>query len=122
MILIPQVPDAPEPVVLGAPISDKDQLTSPEPFTDLPVEPMVSVRAVPQLAVVMLADPLKFVPLMERVVWRVVAVPALPEIEPVIVEENVLTPATVWSPLVFTVGSVMLALPLKLTPLMVLAV
>jgi len=35
-----------------APISAKLQLTFPEPFTDLPVEPIVKVRAVPQFTVV----------------------------------------------------------------------
>ena len=36
------------------------------------------MRAVPQLAVVMFAEPLKLVPLIVRAVWSVVAVNALP--------------------------------------------
>jgi hypothetical protein len=68
VILIPQVPEAPVPVVDGAPISAKDHDTFPEPFTLLPVAPTVIVRAVPQFAVVMAADPLKLVPLIALVV------------------------------------------------------
>jgi hypothetical protein len=38
-----------------------------------------------------------------RAVANLVAVPAFPETDPVIVEEKVLVPAIVWSPLSFTV-------------------
>ena len=65
----------------SAPISASDQLTSPLPLTDLPVLPIVNVRAVPQLAVVISAEPLNDVPLIERAVCSAVAVAALPVIE-----------------------------------------
>jgi hypothetical protein len=65
-------------IIVAAFISASDQETSPEPFTDFPVLPMVSVLPVPQLAVVMSALPLKLVPLMFRAVCNVVAVAALP--------------------------------------------
>jgi hypothetical protein len=67
------------------------------------------VLAVPQLAVVMFAEPLKLVPLIVRAVCRVVAVPELPETDPVIVELNVLTPAKVWAPVVIAPDAVALA-------------
>lgn len=44
------------------------------------------------------AEPLDRIPPSERAVASAVAVPALPEIEPAIVLEKVLIPATVWSP------------------------
>lgn len=68
----------PETSVACAPISAKVQVTLPLPSTDLPVLPMVTVRAVPHDVVVMLADPLKLVPFIVRAVWMVVAVAALP--------------------------------------------
>ena len=49
----------------------------PDPLTDFPVLPMVMVRAVPQLAVVIFAPPLKEVPLMVRAVVRVLALVAV---------------------------------------------
>jgi hypothetical protein len=79
--------------------------TLAEPLTLFPVLPMVSVRAVPQLAVVMFADPLKLVPLIVRAVVSVAA-----------------DPVVFWLPAVFTPGKLMLAVPLKLTPPMVRAV
>ena len=90
---------------LSAPISDSDQDTLAEPSTLLPVPPTVRVRAVPQLAVVMLAEPLKLVPLIVRAVVRVAALPVV-----------------FWVPAVFTPGRSMLALPLNETPPMVRAV
>ena len=69
------MPDAVS-VAAVTPISASDHDTSAEPLTLLPVLPMVIVRAVPQLAVVMFADPSKLVPLIVRAVWRRVAVPA----------------------------------------------
>lgn len=66
----------------AAPISASVHDTLLLPLTDLPVDPMVKVLAVPQLAVVMLAEPSKEVPLMVRAVARVVAVEAFPVKEP----------------------------------------
>ena len=54
------------PVSGMAPISARLHATLAEPFTDFPVLPMVTVRAVPQLAVVMFTEPLKDVPLIVR--------------------------------------------------------
>jgi len=49
---------------------------------DLPVEPIVIVLAVPQDAVVILAEPLKLVPLIVRAVCKTVALPAFPLVDP----------------------------------------
>ena len=65
-------------VAAYAPISARDQETFAEPFTDFPVLPIVIVLAVPQLAVVMFADPLNEVPLIFLAVCNVVAVVELP--------------------------------------------
>ncbi len=65
-------------LVAAAPISAKLQVITVLPSTDLPVEPIVSVLAVPQFAVVIAALPLKLVPLIVLAVCNVVAVPALP--------------------------------------------
>ena len=72
-MLIGQVPEAPDPVALGTPISDRDQLTSVEPFTLLLVLPIVIVLAVPHVAVVIPAEPSKFVPLIDRVLVNLLA-------------------------------------------------
>lgn len=69
----------------AAPISLTVHETLALPLTDLPVAPIVRVRAVPQLAVVMSALPLKLVPLILRAVASVVAVVALPDSAAVIV-------------------------------------
>ena len=66
--------------VAAAPISANDQDTLPLPLTAFPVLPIVSVLEVPQFEVVMLAEPLKLVPLIVLVVCKVVAVAALPEV------------------------------------------
>ncbi|MGL4855001.1 MAG: hypothetical protein ACRC37_07080, partial [Lentisphaeria bacterium] len=69
----------------GAPISDKDQLTFALPFTTFVVLPIVIFLEVPQFAVVMLAEPLKFVPFIVLVVVSVaaeVAVVAFPDKAP----------------------------------------
>jgi len=47
--------------------------------------------------IVMSAVPLKETPLMFRAVWSAVAVPALPEMEPVMSEEKVLEPEKVFA-------------------------
>jgi hypothetical protein len=86
----------------AAPISASVHATFAEPFTDLPVAPIVIVLAVPQFAVVILAEPLKEVPFIVLAVWSAVAVPAFPDTDPVIVELNVFTPANVWFPVVIT--------------------
>ena len=50
----------------------------------VPTNALLSARSVDDAAVmVMLPDPLNDTPLMRRPVWRTVAVPALPEMEPV---------------------------------------
>lgn len=55
----------------------------------LPEKVLLLARRVEEAAViVMSAEPLKAVPLMFLEVWRMVAVPALPVIEPVIVPET----------------------------------
>ena len=51
--------------------------TAADPFTLFPEPPMVIVRAVPQLAVVMLAEPLNDVPLIVRAVVSVAALPVM---------------------------------------------
>ncbi len=62
----------------------------------VPVKVLLLARSVEDAAVmVMFVVPSKEVPLMVRGVWSAVAVPALPELEPVIVEENVLLPEKV---------------------------
>ena len=63
-------------VAAFTPISSSDHDTSAEPLTLFAVLPIVIVREVPQLAVVMFADPSKLVPLIVRAVWSLVAVPA----------------------------------------------
>jgi hypothetical protein len=65
----------------AAPISLKLQLTFALPFTDFPVLPIVIVLAVPQLAVVIFAEPSKEVPLIVLAVRNVVAVAAFPVVE-----------------------------------------
>jgi hypothetical protein len=57
----------------AAPISLKLQLTFALPLTDFPVFPIVKVLAVPQLAVVMFAEPSKDVPLIVLAVASLVA-------------------------------------------------
>ncbi len=55
----------------------------------LPEKVLLLARRVEEAAViVMSAEPLKAVPLMFLEVWRTVAVPALPVIEPVMVPET----------------------------------
>jgi hypothetical protein len=58
----------------SAPISVKDQLTLPDPFTALPVEPIVKVLEVPQLDVVISALPLKLVPFIDLAVANLAVV------------------------------------------------
>ena len=79
-------------LVAAAPMSVRLQEYVVEPFTDLVVLPIVMFLAVPQFAVVIDWEPLNEVPLMFIAVAKVVAVPALPEMLPVIVLEKVLTP------------------------------
>jgi hypothetical protein len=58
-----------------------------------PVNEFESVRRVEEAAVMVIgAEPSKFTPLMARVVASLVAVPAFPEIEPVIAWVKVLLP------------------------------
>lgn len=57
----------------------------------------------------MLADPLKLTPPIVLAVCKVVAVPALPLIDPMIVELKVFTPAQVCAPVVTTPDAVALA-------------
>ena len=72
------------PVNDGAPISVNDHVTFAEPSTDLPVDPIVIVLAVPHVEVVIFAEPLNEVPLIVLAVCKVVAVDALPVNGPVI--------------------------------------
>jgi hypothetical protein len=65
------------------PISDRLHATFALPLTDLTVAPIVKVLAVPQLAVVIAAVPLKLVPLIALAVCSAVAVEALPVKGPV---------------------------------------
>lgn len=65
-----------------APISLSDHDTLADPLTLLPVLPTVMVRVLPQLAVLMFVDPSKFVPLIVRAVWSLVALAALPVMLP----------------------------------------
>ena len=67
------------PAAGNAPISASVHVTLPVPSTDLPVSPYVSVRELPQVEVVMSAEPLKEAPLMVLATCSVVAVVALPE-------------------------------------------
>ncbi len=65
-----------------------------KPF--VPLKKLLSVRRVEDAALsVMFAVPLNETPLMVRAFWSAVAVPALPETEPVIVCEKVLAPEKV---------------------------
>ena len=96
-------------VAAYAPISARVQDTFPEPLTDFPVLPIVIVLAVPQFAVVILAEPLNDVPLIVLAVCNAVAVAAFPFMLPAIVLENVLVPAHVWAPVVTTPEAVALA-------------
>ena len=65
------------PAVLAQPISLRDQLTLVEPFTLLLSLPIVIVLAVPHVAVVIPADPSKFVPLIARVLVNLLAEPTI---------------------------------------------
>ena len=62
----------------AAPISARDQDTFPLPLTDLAVFPICMFLAVPQFAVVMLAEPSKLVPFMVLAVASLTAAFALP--------------------------------------------
>ena len=83
VIEIAHVPVAPAPFVAGAPISASDQETLAEPLTDLPVTPIVIVLAVPQVAVVILAEPSKNVPLIVLAVYNYTACSAVPLKKPI---------------------------------------
>ena len=83
-------------LVSAAPISVRDQEYAAEPFTDLVVDPIVIFLAVPQVAVVIAEEPLNDVPLIFLAVAKVVAVPALPEMLPLIVLLKVFVPVMVW--------------------------
>ena len=78
---------------LTAMVAGSLRFTSALPFTDVvtavPVPSELTIPiflAVPQFVVVMFADPLKLVPLMVLVVFKVVAVAALPEQAPAVIE------------------------------------
>jgi hypothetical protein len=89
----------------------------------VPEKRLASPRSVEEAALmVMAAEPSKLTPLIARVVASLVAVPALPEIEPVIREEKVLEPEKVLaSPRSVVDAIVMFPVPSKETPLMVRA-
>ena len=92
--------------------------------TSVPEKVLAFARSVEEAAVmVMLPVPSKETPLMVRGVWRAVAVPALPLMDPVMVEEKVLLPEkvlelarSVEEAAVMVIGEA----PVKVTPLMVL--
>src|SRR5262245_21536091 len=90
---------APKPVAMDPDVS------APTPVSDEAVTPLARVEpvSVPAAAgTVMLAVPSKLTPLMVRAVWSAVAVPALPETEPEMVDEKVFVSAIVWLPVVYT--------------------
>lgn len=77
----------------SAPISANDHETLAEPLTALLVLPTVIVLDVPQLEVVMFADPSKLVPLMVRAVFKVVAVVAVVAVDALPASAAVIVPA-----------------------------
>ncbi len=95
------------------------------PNPRLPEKVLLSERSVEDAAVTFIFEvPLNETPLIVRAFWSAVAVPALPETEPVIVLENVFVPANVLLSarrVDVAALSVMLPVPSKDTPLIVRA-
>ena len=85
------------PVTVKAPMLVDEALEmKPAPKVWRPVQLLVSASSVEDAALmVMLDEPLNETPLMVRAVWRIVAVPALPETDPVMVDEKMLDPEKV---------------------------
>lgn len=124
-------PCSPSPAVisrflLAAPISARLQDTAELPSTDLPELPRVIVLLLPQRAVVILELPSKFVPFMVLDVARVIAVfAAISAVLQVTLLDpftDLLVPPMDIVLLAPHVVVVILAVPLKLVPFIVLAV
>ncbi len=90
------VPKPEMPVESGSPVALVSVIEAGVPYALVPEKVLLSERSVEEAAViVMFAVPLKETPLMVRAFWSAVAVPALPEIEPVMRLENMLLPEKV---------------------------